>query len=79
MVDKWRIHQYKLNKMMNHLPNQKELAFQLVSHGNIEFFNDLKELYSLDEWPEVLENILSNLNLTILFRLYNDFETREFI
>ncbi len=62
LVDKWRIHQYKLHKMMNHLPNQKELAFQLVSHGNVEFFNDLKELYSVEEWPEVLENLLSKLN-----------------
>ncbi|HSO57680.1 MAG TPA: SWIM zinc finger family protein [Paenisporosarcina sp.] len=72
LVDKWRIHQYKLHKMMNHLPNQKELAFQLVTHGNIEFFNDLKELYSLDEWPEVLENLLSNLNTP---RYYLDYTT----
>lgn len=62
LVNKWRIHQYKLHKMQNHLAHQKELAFQLVSHGNIEFFNDLKELYSLDEWPDVLDKLLSILN-----------------
>lgn len=72
LVTKWRIHQYKLHKMMNHLPNQKELAFQLVTHGNIEFFNDLKELYSVEEWPEVLENVLSDLNTS---RYYLDYTT----
>ena len=72
LVNKWRIHQYKLHKMMKHLPNQKELAFQLVTHGNIEFFNDLKELYSVEEWPEVLENLLSKLNTP---RYYLDYTT----
>jgi hypothetical protein len=62
LVNKWRIHQYKLHKMQNHLEHQKELAFQLVSHGNIEFFNDLNELYNLDEWPDVLDKLLSILN-----------------
>ena len=61
LANKWRIHQYKLHKIQNHVSHQKELAFQLVSHGNIEFFNDLKELYSLNEWPDVLNNLLSIL------------------
>ena len=77
LVNKWRIHQYKLHKMMNHLPPQRELAFQLIVNNNVEFFNDLKELYSKDEWPDVLENLLSNLNSKRAYSVYTTILKQE--
>ncbi|MGE6486791.1 SWIM zinc finger family protein [Paenisporosarcina sp. NPDC076898] len=62
LVNQWRIHQYKIYKLLNDVPNQKSLAFQLVRSGNIELFNDFKQLYPSDDWQDVLENLLSILS-----------------
>jgi hypothetical protein len=77
LVHKWRIHQYKLHKMMNHLPPQRELAFQLIVNGNVEFFNALKELYCEDEWPEVQENLLSILKSKRAYSAYTTILKQE--
>lgn len=77
LVHKWRIHQYKLHKMMNHLPPQRELAFQLIVNGNVELLNDLKELYCEDEWPEVQENLLSILKSKRAYSAYTTILKQE--
>lgn len=58
LVNQWRIHQYKIYKLLKDVPNQKSFAFQLVRSGNIELFQDLRQLYPSDEWQDVLENLL---------------------
>lgn len=63
LLKQWRIHQYNLYKILGDVPKQKDLAFYLVSTSSfsLDYYDDLKNLYSEDEWPAVLDNLLSIL------------------
>lgn len=63
LLRQWRIHQFNLYKILEDVPKQKELAFYLVSTSafSLDYYDDLKGLYNEDEWPAVLDNLLSIL------------------
>lgn len=63
LVKQWRIHQFNLYKILEDVPKQKDLAFYLVSNSafSIDYYDDLKSLYGEDEWPAVLDHLLSIL------------------
>ncbi len=63
LLKQWRIHQFNLYKILEDVPKQKDLAFYLVSASafSLDYYDDLKGLYSEDEWLAVLDNLLSIL------------------
>lgn len=63
LLYQWRVHQFNLYKILEDVPKQKDLAFYLVSNSSfsLDYYDDLKNLYSEDEWPSELDNLLSIL------------------
>ena len=70
LVIKWKKYRYIAYKNLQMIDEQKGLAKELLISGNIEFYEDLKELY-INEWDsfypklknEFVEKGLNKLNL----------------
>ena len=46
------------------MDNQRQLALLLIYERDFEYFGKLKALYSSQEWPEVVEEILKEFEKT---------------
>ena len=88
LVIKWKKYRYIAYKNLQMIDEQKGLAKELLISGNIEFYEDLKELY-INEWDsfypklknEFVEKGLNKLNLypQILIKENDLEELLEFI
>ncbi|MCY9692280.1 SWIM zinc finger family protein [Paenibacillus alginolyticus] len=61
LVDQWKRFRYDIYQLTHQVENQKKLAEEFVVSGEYSYYEQLKELFSKDEWSSVYERILSNL------------------
>ncbi|MBS2967875.1 SWIM zinc finger family protein [Metabacillus sp. KIGAM252] len=61
-IIKWKKLEYKAYELLGDREKQKELARKLISgQEGIHYYLKLKELYDPEEWPAVLEELLTEL------------------
>lgn len=61
----WKHYLYKARKALGHVGEQRKLAEELVLFGHIEYYKELKKMYTEEEWVEesaVLIEVLSEEN-----------------
>ncbi|WP_058307343.1 SWIM zinc finger family protein [Gracilibacillus massiliensis] len=64
LVSQWQEYRYQAYEALHDETNQKSLGMSLLLKGYYDYFPKLKQLYSEDEWPQVLEYITDNLKQT---------------
>lgn len=64
LVHKWRRYRYLAYEKLGDVDNQRQLALLLIYERDFEYFGKLKALYSSQEWPEVVEEILKEFEKT---------------
>ncbi|KOS68303.1 hypothetical protein AEA09_06850 [Lysinibacillus contaminans] len=55
---KWEEYAYQAHKALGNKQAMRAIAFPLAVEGSMEFYEALKTLYSNDEWPEILQDLL---------------------
>jgi hypothetical protein len=60
-VDEWQHLKYMIYEEQKDITKQKELALMLTLGGDFSYYQKLKTLYLVEEWPDVLQNILEKL------------------
>ena len=55
---KWEEYAYHAHKTLGNKEAMRAIAFPLAVEGNIDFYKELKMLYSSEEWPEILQDLL---------------------
>jgi hypothetical protein len=62
LVREWKEFRYSIYEKTEDTQSQKSLGMELLLDGNFGYFKKLKGLYTKKEWPEVLQNILTQFN-----------------
>lgn len=55
---KWEEYAYQTHQALGNKEAMRAIAFPLAVEGNMEFYVELKTLYSRKEWPEILRDLL---------------------
>lgn len=62
LIHKWKDYRYQVYEQQGNLERQRSMAYELVtSYYEYKDYQRLKELYSAQEWQEVFEQLLSEL------------------
>ncbi len=77
LIDNWKGYRYRAYQLANRIDEQRELALDFILDGSYDFYSELKETYSADEWAGVYPQII--LSLESQGRFYNDIYTRILI
>ena len=67
IVSLWRRYAFKAHQHLGHTEDMRQLALQLLLDGEYEFYKKYKALHSVEQWPEVLEELLNNLTKSYLY------------
>jgi len=67
IVSLWRRYAFKAHQHLGHTEEMRELALQLLQHGEYDFYKEFKVLYSAEQWPEILEELLNSLAKSHLY------------
>jgi hypothetical protein len=58
LVQKWKKYQLEAYEGLNDVEKQKEIMLGLLYQNEYEYYPKLKQLYSVDEWSGILEDIV---------------------
>lgn len=58
LVNKWKQYRYEIYEKTEDARAQKCLALEFALKGDFEYFKKLKALYTQDEWPVILQDVL---------------------
>ena len=58
LLKDWKKFRYAVYEKIEDTQSQKTLALELLLQGSFEYFEKLKVLYTEDEWPAVLQDVL---------------------
>jgi hypothetical protein len=58
LVHKWQEYRYQAYEGLDDVENQRKLAYEFLFNHEYSYYMKLKELYELDEWPEVLGRLI---------------------
>jgi hypothetical protein len=58
LVHKWQEYRYQAYEGLDDVENQRKLAYEFLFNNEYSYYMKLKELYELDEWPEVLGRLI---------------------
>ncbi|KOY80117.1 SWIM zinc finger family protein [Lysinibacillus macroides] len=64
---KWQSNAFIAHKHLGHTEEMRQLASQLLLNGDYDFYRELKALYSTEQWPEALEDLLDHLRNSHLY------------
>ena len=59
LLKQWREYRYTVYEKMRDTEALKSLGMELLMNGDFNYFGKLKALYTKDEWPSVLHDILT--------------------
>lgn len=58
LVNDWREYRYKAYKLLGKLDGQRGVAMDFILDGSFEYYKELKNTYSIDEWVGVYPKII---------------------
>jgi hypothetical protein len=61
LVREWRETRYRVYEKTKDVPARKLLARKLLVGGNFEYYHKLNPLYSSEEWPTVVQELLEEI------------------
>ncbi|WP_341300959.1 SWIM zinc finger family protein [Lysinibacillus sp. FSL H8-0500] len=64
---KWQNNAFIAHKHLGHTEEMRQLALQLLLNGDYDFYRELKALYTVEQWPEALEELLDHLINSYLY------------
>jgi biopolymer transport protein ExbD len=58
LVNKWKEYRYKAYKLSGKLDEQREVAMDFILNEKFEYYKELKNTYSTDEWVNIYPEII---------------------